>query len=557
MSKTTYLNLINVIPKEISTSVDFWVKRSQKNFEKVSVPCGERMQFKTDSNAGAWHVYAVVDGIKTATSSTIFSDDTFVVRISNWTDEIFSNEINSDDIELSSPDKNNQQIIQRLDEFVEDNQFEYFEEASHVLLQSSLGSTEKIEPVIESIKLLSRLPFDNIERQEELKHILVQELLQKVDNLPMESQSFLLLQTTANRFSYLSESESDWITDTLKNSQALLEQLANNSHQIIKDFNFSDLPAIGIGIDDANLQEEVEQNLNQYYQQFWLRRYQQRLQEKASQFFAKLSKELDKSEDNEDMKYKSLSNASVRLLPEDDFSGRSNKEFGIGEIIKLKLHAKSKLPSHQLSQLKWRVVDGNGYIYNNENGDAYYAAAMEEETAKLALSYVSGPHEGDCVLDVDIPTVAPIDATMQQQPNTGLRHIKNTFSVGFKGEIFLTPDNVSYANVTFREGTAVGVGKGWLSYLNGEVHPIGSAVTITGNKVNGVDTVYTGSRPGPYGVGDFNWPIPWQYRLGTGSWTTFTTANHHQTSNAAGRALIEKKGAGPFTKNAADATSDY
>jgi hypothetical protein len=68
---------------------------------------------------------------------------------------------------------------------------------------------------------------------------------------------------------------------------------------------------------------------------------------------------------------------------------------------------------------------------------------------------------------------------------------------------------------------------------------------VKGCKVDVIDEVYSGEKapPPPYAEGDFNWPIPWQYRAPEGSVTTLTIANHHATSDSSGQAVLEKKGA--------------
>ena len=73
-----------------------------------------------------------------------------------------------------------------------------------------------------------------------------------------------------------------------------------------------------------------------------------------------------------------------------------------------------------------------------------------------------------------------------------------------------------------------------------------------------VDEVYSGPLlPQPdYGVGDFNWPIPLQYRVGTGAAVYFTTFNQHATSDATGKCVMEK-GTVSESRVPADPTSTY
>ena len=50
---------------------------------------------------------------------------------------------------------------------------------------------------------------------------------------------------------------------------------------------------------------------------------------------------------------------------------------------------------------------------------------------------------------------------------------------------------------------------------------------------------------------------PWSYMAPDGVAKRFTTVTHHQHTDASGRTIIEKAGAGPFSKNANDPTSTY
>jgi len=135
--------------------------------------------------------------------------------------------------------------------------------------------------------------------------------------------------------------------------------------------------------------------------------------------------------------------------------------------------------------------------------------------------------------------------------------------VGFLGNIFLEPTDVSFANVTFGEGTVNAVASDFYANLNGSPHPqnnfggVGGCNVTTGCLVFQFDEVYTGTKGPPFSIGDFLWAIPWQYWVGSAARTQFATANHHQFTDATGKASIEKAGAGPFSKNASDPTSTY
>jgi hypothetical protein len=252
-----------------------------------------------------------------------------------------------------------------------------------------------------------------------------------------------------------------------------------------------------------------------------------------------------------------LPSFDVNLLPRNNFPGRSLDHFGIGEEIDVSVHAREDLEGKSFGGVIWHVEAGDATILSSDgNGHAVLKMGATAGPVCLTAKIPSGLFQGTQVGSLELLGVAPTSATMSRVANTGIAHTTGTWSVGFLGQINLSPVDVSYAGVLFREGAATATATNWLYGYNNLQHAIGDACTITGSVVNGTDTVHSGTKYAPYGIGDFNWPIPWQASVDNGvTWTSFVTANHHATSTAEGTASIEKAGAGPFQKDAADATS--
>jgi hypothetical protein len=249
------------------------------------------------------------------------------------------------------------------------------------------------------------------------------------------------------------------------------------------------------------------------------------------------------------------------LTPQDNFSGRSTTRFGIAEAINLSFNA--QVTAAALGGLQWSIVSGGGTLTGaGTDGTGTYTAPGTAATVVLRLAIVSGAQQGQRH-DYTITIVAPSDGLLVK--NSNVRHTQGYISVGFRGLIFLDPTDVSFANLQFAEGSVSAVASGYFASLNGSSHPpttppasIGSCDSVIGCQVLGVvDTVDTNDDPPPFSTGDFLWAIPWQYQAPGGVLTTFTTANHHSTANAAGTATIQKAGAGPFSKNATDPTTSY
>jgi hypothetical protein len=253
----------------------------------------------------------------------------------------------------------------------------------------------------------------------------------------------------------------------------------------------------------------------------------------------------------------------------DDFPGRSTKRFGVGEFVDLMVAANPPVVA------RWFIESdtSGGTLINNtaaNDGTALYTAGHKAGTVTLVCKLLSGAKPGTVVYRKTFTVVTPTDALMVQEPNTYVYHQQGTWSVGFLGNIYLRPTDVSFNNTKFQEGTCTAVSSGYLSDLHPQDHPLGIAVPVgdgnasTGCMVNCTDTVHGTKAHTPYAKGDFLWQIPWRFGVEVPSpgmppsdATKFTTADQHATADATGRATIEKKGTGPFFADANDPTSGY
>jgi hypothetical protein len=248
------------------------------------------------------------------------------------------------------------------------------------------------------------------------------------------------------------------------------------------------------------------------------------------------------------------------LTPQDNFSGRSATRFGIAEVINLSFNA--QVSAATLGGLQWSIVSGGGSLSNaGTDGLGTYTAPATTGTVVLRLAIVSGSSQGQ-KKDYTMTIVAPSGGLSSKFTN--IRHTQGYISVGFQAHGYLEPTDVSFANLEFAEGTTVGVGSGYFSFLNGEVHEptsptlsIGNCDSVIGCEVIGADEVDSGDNAPPFSTGDFLWAIPWQYQAPGGSLTTFTTADHHMTATQNGTGTISKAGAGPYSKNASDPTTTF
>lgn len=255
-----------------------------------------------------------------------------------------------------------------------------------------------------------------------------------------------------------------------------------------------------------------------------------------------------------------------KLTPQDNFTGRSTTDFGVAEVINLSFTATPAITATQAGGLLWKQTTGNGNLTGMSDGTGTYTAASSPESVTLKLEIQDGPSKG-LGPSSTINVIAPSGAYQVQNPGTNVAHNNGTCSAGFKAITYLLPKNVSFSNIEAREGTTLSTATGWLAPSNNTTHPTGSWLPVancalsTGCLIQAVDTVYN-EYPQNYGgttwgVGDFQWNIPREWRVGTGSATQYTTLLHHFVSDSTGKGTISKDGAGPFSKNASDPTSTY
>ncbi|MBU1862554.1 MAG: hypothetical protein KKH94_02685, partial [Candidatus Omnitrophica bacterium] len=228
-------------------------------------------------------------------------------------------------------------------------------------------------------------------------------------------------------------------------------------------------------------------------------------------------------------------------------SNRSRTKLGVGEEVVC-----SVTPAISVT---WSVT-GDGYVSPTTGASTTFTASERSSTSTVHATIGSADNT------IVFTAVEPSGVTMEQEPGTGIWHIYGTASAGFKGRPYITPNDVSFINIQVREQTCTGTGTGFYSYLNGIVHPVGSWISVgvgtnaKPSKVNGVDTIQSGSKGPPFSNGIFTWPIPWEFRVGSSSAKEFTIVTHQQVADSTGKVTISKGGVS-VSKNAADPTSGY
>jgi hypothetical protein len=258
------------------------------------------------------------------------------------------------------------------------------------------------------------------------------------------------------------------------------------------------------------------------------------------------------------------------LTPDDAFTGRSTTNFGIHEHLTLSAGiTPSGLSASQVGGIQWVQNAGSGTISAATDGTGTYNVADAPESVSLKLTMLGGPSKG-AGLTKSISAVAPSGG--YEVKFSGVRHFQNWWSCGFKGDVFILPTNVSFANLYFAEQDVGATTTGWLAFLNGQSHTpsvnglrIGFGDINSGAKVaaSGGDEIFGGKyrdvEHGAYAAGTLNWAIPWNYSIsgGAGTWQTITTVNETASSTSTGKCTISKAGSGSVSKELADGDSEW
>lgn len=601
MSNThSYLSLVNN-SREIA---EFTIRPSGDFIRRVTVPPSESRCVQTDSVYASWDVYVTVDGLGSATLTTKNPNTTFTVTDKNFSaSEPFSSRHSNEaltsqrevieKVQAFSTVKDLKELMRIAEDEIgcwqrkEASDPGVLEAISSVLASVDLGDWDKQEALVQRCALAALSHRERLSVLEEVSFA-----LRLTEPAPSNDMSAQL--TLAQRTGH-------W-----------LRTYARLQDAIDPIFDPSDRPLLNVAppvetglshgvaleaVDDlqhwATYKKAIDENQRKaanYHEQYRLRQAEARfhigLQRYLLTAYARprfyvtelenllLTYELDvmrRAELLEPVKIlvartspgmkQAIPDLTARFTPRDNFAGRSTTHFGIGEEIDLSFDKMSPSAAEQHGGLAWSIEEGGGVILTGgRDGHATYRVGGAAGKVRLVAKVLSGSNKGAVVGNVELIGVAPTGVSMAQQGGTGIWHVQNSYSAGFKGAITVSPGGVSYAGVTFREGPAVAVATGWLAFKNGQPHAVGAVHTITGTRVDCVDTVASGQKSPPpaYAVGDFLWPIPWQCSTDGGTtWAQIVIANHHETCSAAGVASISKAGAGPFTKNAADVNSNY
>lgn len=153
---------------------------------------------------------------------------------------------------------------------------------------------------------------------------------------------------------------------------------------------------------------------------------------------------------------------------------------------------------------------------------------------------------------ITFDVIAPEGVFMERKGSTGVIHTQNRPDSGLNLQVYLQPDTVNFYKVQYHEVNVAAIGEGEYQSLNGKPHDehpkvmylSDTVVSQKGTKVaNGGDCVYSGD-PGstpPFKKGSITFDIPYEYKVGWGTFYPFATVTQESTLDSDGSALKSSK----------------
>lgn len=241
-----------------------------------------------------------------------------------------------------------------------------------------------------------------------------------------------------------------------------------------------------------------------------------------------------------------ITSETVATSPAD----RARTRIGVGEEVKLTVNP---------GPATWAITSGNGTLSPaGSQTTVTFTAADKAETVVITATGTG------CSCTITFTVVEPSGWTMKRKPGTNLRHVQGRPDCGWRGILFVQPNEVNFYRLEIREKDSKYETKGSYKPFDGVYHGnypppdrVSPWITFTmtshaaadGTPWNGIDTIDTGD-PGagatgaapPFVVGTGRFPITMQWRVGTGAPRDFAVSDQKAEIFEDGRCESRKGG---------------
>jgi type VI secretion system secreted protein VgrG len=243
-------------------------------------------------------------------------------------------------------------------------------------------------------------------------------------------------------------------------------------------------------------------------------------------------------------------------------ANRARRRIGVGEEVELTVNP---------GPATWAITSGTG--------------TLSPRGSQTTVTYTAGDAAGNVTITATTPTcrctitfavVEPTSWMMKRQPGTNLKHSDLRPDCGWKGIMYVHPDDVNFYRIETREKDSQCVATGSYTVFSGLYHgnypepdhasdwfPITRHSSSDGSTDDVPDEIYSGD-PGaiatnaapPFKVGASYFPITIQWRVGTGAAKDFPVVRQEHEIFTDGR-CESRKGGHPEETKYNDPPSSY
>jgi type VI secretion system secreted protein VgrG len=217
-----------------------------------------------------------------------------------------------------------------------------------------------------------------------------------------------------------------------------------------------------------------------------------------------------------------LSSQTVATSP----ANRARKKIGVGEEVKLTVKG---------NPATWTLASGTGTLSPAAGAQASVKFTADDKAGSVTIKAVGSGCS--CSNSITLTIVKPSDWTMKRQPNTKLKHTKGWPDCGWKGIMYVHPDDVNFYRIETREKDSLSVADGSYTDFNGVYHgnyPLPDQASVwfaitrhsetDGSTDDAPDEIYSGytgeaatGKAPPFKVGKMHFPITIQWRITGGA----------------------------------------
>ena len=213
-----------------------------------------------------------------------------------------------------------------------------------------------------------------------------------------------------------------------------------------------------------------------------------------------------------------IASQTVATSPAD----RTRTTIGVGEEVTLTVTG---------NPATWAITSGSGTLSPNIGTKASVKFTADDKAGSVTITATGSGCS--CTNTKTFKVVQPSDWTMKKAPGTNLNHTKGRPDCGWKGIMYVHPDDVNFYRVETREKDSKAVGTGAYLGFNGDYHgnyPLPDQASswflltrhssTDGSTDDTPDEIYSGD-PGsaatgtktPFKTGKMHFPITIQWRV--------------------------------------------